>query len=316
MLAGNRLRLTSGEGIDRTTKPILDKNDITLGLWLFLILWLLYLHYTHIASGDAVQSQLWAVAVIDFKHHIHRTFTFADCQWRADMFCLKAEKFSQWKILFRTVLLQLPKDSKAPLLCGLHMGFGKTGFTFLKLLVQAQQLPRCTEFPEVIQADQNVDGARIKSRIHGHIIQQIGETGILIVAHAVQRLSYALSDMLDGGQCIGDGVGIMIEVVIPIVLTESTGCNTNSKCSLHLSLDLRYAILIAFVCIAGQERRVVFLWVMRLQPCAIEGIKGNADCVTTIEAIAGGIFDDLPNLFSGGHIGFSCKALKKARLQR
>ena len=270
LLAGNELGRASREGIGRTPKPILDQNDIAFGLWLFLILWLLYLHYAYIASGDAVQSQLRAVTLIDFKHHIHRTFTFTDGQRRANMFCLKAEKVSQWKILFRTGLLQLPKDSKAPLLCGLHMGLGKAGFTFLKLFVHVQQLSGRTKLTEVIKADQNIDCPGVKSRIHGHIVQQIGETSILIVPHAVEGLSNALSDMLDGGQCIGDGVGVMIDVIITIVLTESTEGDANSKCSLHLSLDLCNSILVSFVSVAREEGRVVFLRVMGFQPCAIE----------------------------------------------
>ena len=135
MLAGNEFGLASREGIGRTAKPILDKNDITLGQWLFLILNLLYLHHTHIACCDAVQSQLRAVAVIDFKHYIHCTLTFTDGQRRTYMFCLKSETISQRKLLFRVGLLQLTQDRKAPLLCSLHMGLGKAGFTLKKLLV-------------------------------------------------------------------------------------------------------------------------------------------------------------------------------------
>jgi len=91
----------------------------------------------------------------------------------------------------------------------------------------------------------------------------------------------------------------MIEVIIPIVLTESTGCDTNSECTFHLGFDLRNAILVALVGIAGEESCVVFLRVMRFQPCAIEGIKSDADSVRGVEQICRGIVNDCPNPFCG-----------------
>ena len=99
------------------------------------------------------------------------------------MFCLKAETIGQRKLLIRAVLLQLTQDGKAPLLCRLYMGLGNAGFTLKKLLVHVQQLSGRSKLTEVIKTDQNADGAGIKGRIHGHVVQQIGKAGILIVPH-------------------------------------------------------------------------------------------------------------------------------------
>lgn len=179
------------------------------------------------------------------------------------------------------------------------MRFGKTGVAFLKLPIDTEQFSRLSEFPEVIQADQNVDGMGIKSWIHGHIVQQIGETGVLIVPHTVECLRNAPTNMLDGSQCVGNRVGFVIEVIIPIVLTESAGCDANPECTLHLCFDLRNAILVSFVSVAGEEGRVVFLRVMRFQPCAIEGVEGDTDSVRGVEQICRGVVNDCPNPFCG-----------------
>lgn len=107
--------------------------------------------------------------------------------------------------------------------------------------------------------------------------------------------------MLYRGLSVRDGICSMVDKVIPIILTETARRNTNTECTLHFCLDLRDTILIAFVGIARQKCGVVFLRVMRFQPCAIEGIKGDANSMAAIETIRGGVLNDLPYFFSRWH---------------
>ena len=102
---------------------------------------------------------------------------------------------------------------------------------------------------------------------------------------------------LDGGQGVRDRVGGAVDVEASVVLAEPAGGDADAEAAAHLRLDRGDPVLIALIRVIGQVGDVILLRVMGLEVRAVEGIEGDADRVGTVKAVAGGIFNDLPDLF-------------------
>ena len=84
--------------------------------------------------------------------------------------------------------------------------------------------------------------------MHLHGIEEICETGIIRVAHSIQRIGNALTDMLDGRLGIGDCVVRAINVEVTVVLPEAAGGNADTKALAHFILGLSNPCLLYTSC--------------------------------------------------------------------
>lgn len=136
-----------------------------------------------------------------------------------------------------------------------------------------EQLPGGAEFLKVAEAGQDIDGLAVKGGIEFHVCQQVGERIVLPLAPFIEPLRRAPADVLDGGQCVRDRVGGAVDVEIAVVLAEPAGGDADAEAAAHLRLDGGDPVLIALVCVIGQEGDVILLRVVGFEIRAVEGMS-------------------------------------------
>lgn len=71
------------------------------------------------------------------------------------------------------------------------MRFGDAGFPIPKFVKDFLQFAHHAKLPEVIEADEDLNDLSVKRRADLHVVEEIGETAVIVAAHLIERFRRA-----------------------------------------------------------------------------------------------------------------------------